>query len=186
MITLRHLLLFGVLVVGVLGGSVERGTFASFTGSVTSAGNQFTAGSVALDTTIAVGDTLTVDNLVPGDSFSTQLNVSNLGTLDLRYAMTTSSIGSASLGTALQLTIRLKVGVSCAVTTGATLYTGSFVGAAIGNPAGGAQAGDRTLTAGNAEALCFTVVLPGGSSSLLEGTGILATFTFSAEQVPHN
>lgn len=181
---MRRLLLTGVLVVGVLSGTVQGGTVAYFTGAAASTGNQFTVGTLVVAAGIAVGDTLTVSNLVPGESFTALLDVQNSGTLDLRYAMTTTTSGDASLASALQLTIRTKTNSPCSSLDGAVLYgPGSLGAAAIGDPAHGAQPGDRTLPPGGGEGLCFQVQLPSSASATLQGASVTATFTFLAEQV---
>jgi len=183
-VNVRRLLLTGVLVVGALSGFVQGGTIAYFTSSATSAGNQFTAGTVNLAAGVATGDTLTVSNLVPGDSFSARLTIHNGGNLDLRYAMTTSTTGSSALASALQLTIRTKTTNPCSSLDGAVLYgPGNLNVAGIGNPAQGPQAGDRTLAAGTSEDLCFAVSLPGSAPTSLQGTSTSATFTFASEQL---
>jgi spore coat-associated protein N len=180
----RRLLLTSVLVVGALSGFVRGGTQAYLTAPVSSAGNQFTAGNVKLDAGIAVGDTLTMSNLVPGDSFTARLTIQNSGDLDMRYAMTTAAIGSAALTGTLTVAIRLKTGNPCSSQDGTLLYGPAALDvAAIGDPAHGNQSGDRVVTAGATEDLCFSVVLPASATSALEEMSGTATFAFSAEQV---
>jgi hypothetical protein len=56
----------------------------------------------------------------------------------------------------------------------------------LGNPAQGAQAGDRTLNAGANEVLCLQVSLPLSSSDTYQGRTTTATLAFIAEQTAHN
>jgi len=178
----RQLLLSGFFVVGVLSGSPASATGASYATAVSSTGNQFTAGNLHIADSLAAGATLSMIDLIGGDSFDAQLNIANTGSLTLIYAMTNSVTGAADLGTALQLTVRAKTTSLCAARDGAVLYTGTLAAAAIGDPAHGLQAGDRTLAGGATESLCFTVALPTSASPSLLGTSVAATFVFTAEQ----
>jgi hypothetical protein len=181
---LRRPLLATILVASTLSGFVHGGTVASFTGTRANGGDQFTAGTVLLGAGVATGDSLSATNLVPGDSFTARLTVQNSGTLTLRYAMATSTSGSAALAGALQVTVRTKTTNPCASLDGAALYgPGSLNAAAFGSPATGAQPGDRTLGPNASEDICFTVTLPAGASATLQETNSTATVTFTAEQV---
>jgi hypothetical protein len=185
---MRRLLLTGLLVAGVLSDLPRGDTVAYYTGAVSRGSNQFTTGIVSLTTGVAVGDTLTMTNLVPGDSFTARLQINATGsTLDLRYAMTTTTSGSATLASTLQLTVRTKTSNPCTNQDGTILYgPGNLSSAAIGNPSGGSQAGDRTLVGGANEDLCFTVTMPSTAPLSVQGTTTGATFSFKAEQVPNN
>ena len=57
-------------------------------------------------------------------------------------------------------------------------------GAAFGNPARGSDPGDRTLTAGSNETLCFKFDLQSGASTLLQEQSAWVNFSFMAEQTP--
>ena len=178
----NRLFFSGLLCIGVLSSPVPHGTAAYLTSATQSTANQFSAGTVHIANSLAMGASLSMDNLIAGDNFDAQLDVSNGGSLGLIYAMTTSFVGSASLGTSLQLTVRAKTTNPCAARDGATLYTGALSTAAIGDPAHGLQAGDRPLAAGATESLCFTVALPLSASPALVATNATAAFVFSAEQ----
>ncbi len=175
--------LSGLLLVGVLSSFEQGSTRAYLTTSVASKGNQFTAGNVQIGAGIAVGDTLTMSNLVPGDSFIARLSIQNGGDLDLRYAMTTTPSGDATLASTLQLTIRTRTANPCSSQDGTVVYgPGSLSAAAIGNPAPGPQPGDRTVLAGATEDLCFKVTLPTTASVSVQDLSAGATFAFQAEQ----
>src|SRR4051812_39205191 len=109
-----RLLLTAVLLIGVLSDLPHGDTLAYYAAAVQRGSNQFTVGAVSLSPGIAVGDTLSMSNLVPGDSFVARLQLlATASTLDLRYAMTTSVTGSTSLADALQLTVRTKTANPC-------------------------------------------------------------------------
>jgi predicted ribosomally synthesized peptide with SipW-like signal peptide len=180
---LRRLFLTGILAIGVLSGFVQGGTLAYLTSRAASAGNQFTAGSVTLEAGIAGGDTLSVSNLVPGDSFVAGLALRNDGTLALSYSMSTTVGAGAALADALLLTVRTETANPCSSLDGAVLYGPGALGAgAFGQSGPSPQPGNRTLAAGADEALCFRVQLPAGAEPSLQGNNTTVTFTFAAVQ----
>ena len=178
----NRLFFSGLLFIGVLGSPGPHGTLAYLTSSTQSTGNQFSAGTVHIGNSLAMGATLSMDNLIGGDNFDAQLDIANSGTLSLIYAVSTSRTGSAALATTLQLTIRAKTTNPCASRDGAILYSGDLAAAIIGDPAHGIQAGDRVLASGATESLCFTVALPTSAVPSLVATNAAATFVFTAEQ----
>ena len=78
------------------------------------------------------------------------------------------------------------LGTSCAAFDGTTLYSGSLGAVAIGDPATGAQAGDRTLAAQGSETLCIQVHLPLAAGNAYQAASTVTTLTFSAEQTANN
>jgi hypothetical protein len=180
---MHRIVLAAVLVVGVLSTYPQGQTRAYLTTTVNSSGNSFTAGNVQIGAGIAAGDTLTMSNLVPGDSFVARLTIQNSGDLDLLYAMSTTTSGDATLASTLQLTIRTETTNPCSSQDGTIVYgPGNLSAGAIGNPAHGVHPGDRTVTAGSSEDLCFKVALPGTAPLSVQGKNIGATFSFAAEQ----
>jgi hypothetical protein len=159
------------------------------TASVTD--NTFSTGNVD----IAVSPTsalLTMNNMTPGDQVTAPLTVSNDGAIQLRYA-TTSTTTENTL--AAQLVMTIKAGVTTCTNagfggSGTTIYQGPLGSTAgtnvIGNPAQGAQAGDRVLNAGASEVLCFNVTLPADTGDGFAGLSTTATYTFHAEQTANN
>ena len=175
-------LLCGLLVVGVLGGTPAPGTAAYYSTGVLSSANQFSAGTVHISDSVAAGTTLSMGDLLAGDDFDAQLDISNSGSLALVYSATSLVSGDSGLATALQLTVRAKSTQPCSARDGSVLYTGSLASAALGDPTHGVQPGDRSLTHGTSESLCFTVALPTTVTSTVAGKSVSATFTFDAEQ----
>jgi hypothetical protein len=172
---------------------------ASITGLATTAvfgsGNQpvggsFSSGSVDLNATPATS-AVTMSTMAPGDTAYGTVTVNNSGTLQNRYAATTaiSGTGAAVLGPALVATVKVGVTTCSAAgfaATGTQVYTGALNALAIGNPAAGADTGDRTLNAAASETLCISVNLPLAASNTVQGQSITTTFTFAAEQVKNN
>jgi len=178
-------ILLSLLAIGVLASLMGLGGLSLFTASTDNDGNAFTTGSVDISTNPA-NAFLTMSSMAPGDSVTAQLTVSNTGTLELRYAVTTSATNTDSLNLRDALTLTIKeLGTNCTTFDGTQLYTGTLASGAIGNPAQGGQAGDRTLAASGSENLCFRVTLPSGATGP-EGASTTATFTFQAEQTKNN
>jgi hypothetical protein len=161
----------GLLIVSVSAGAMS---LALFTDTQAVGANAFTAGTIDI-TASPASALLTSSALMPGDTVNGELTIANAGTATLRYAMTSSSTNTDSLGLAAQMTLVVK-----------TLYTGSLNTAAIGNPAAGADTGDRQLSAATNEHLCFRASLPLASGNAFQGAATTTTFTFAAEQTANN
>lgn len=145
----------------------------------------FTTGSIDIESNPAV--MTAIPAMMPGDVAADSLTIVNNGTATLRYAMTT--VATNALGGQLTVAVRAEdAGGGCAAFTGAVIVAAGTVlnGAAIGNPAQGAQAGDRTLAGGASEVLCFRVTLPLSTNNTFQAATSLATFSFAAEQTANN
>jgi camelysin-like metallo-endopeptidase len=158
-------------------------SLAQFADSATSTW-AFTAGTIDISTSPTI--LTAINNMLPGDSATQALTVTNGGTGDLRYALSVTA--TAALGNALQLTIKgPDGGGGCAAFTGSTILAATTLnGAALGSSAQGAQAGDRALAAGASEDLCLRVSLPLTAGNASQGASSTATFTFDAEQTANN
>jgi hypothetical protein len=156
-------------------------SLAIFTDTAASTGT-FTSGTIDITSSPTVA--FTVGAMMPGDSNTQALTISNAGTGALRYSLTT--VATNTLGTALTLTVR-TLGTSCAAFDGTSVLAATPLnGASIGNPAQGADSGDRTLAAASNEVLCFRVSLPLATANALQGISSNVTFTFDAEQTANN
>ena len=178
------LALFGALTVASL--AATSLSLAMFTDSDALGANAFTTGTIALglNPTSAV---LSSGAMMPGDTVNGSLVVTNSGTAQLRYAVTSSSTNTDSKALNAQLTLTVKtLGTSCATFDGTSLYSGALSAAAIGDVTAGAQTGDRTLAAAASETLCFRATLPSGTGNAYQGATTTATFTFQAEQTANN
>ncbi|MFI5261912.1 MAG: TasA family protein [Candidatus Limnocylindrales bacterium] len=167
------------LVVVAIGGAA--GSLARFTDSHDATG-AFSTGTIILG--VSPTTVFSVSNSFPGDSGSQTVNVSNTGSGELRYAISTSATNAdgKGLATALQLTITEG---TCAGST--VLYGPAALGAAfVGSATQGPDSGDRTLAAYTNEDLCFAWSLPFLTGNGLQGAATTATFTFAAEQTANN
>ena len=178
-------LLMASLLVGV------HYTGALFTDTQSLGTNNFISGTVDIST--SPGSALfNLSGIAPGDLATAALTVTNSGSLQMRYAVK-STTSEAPLAGALTLNIRSGV-CSCTtpgfLLTGTPLYSGVLGGLGglnvIGDVAPGAQAGDRILNGGSSENLCMQVALPLGTGNLLQGLTDLASLDFVAEQVANN
>jgi hypothetical protein len=126
---------------------------------------------------------IAVTGMVPGDTSTTTMNITNNGSATLRYSM--AATATNLLGDTLTLTVKTQ-GTDCATFNGATVLAATTLdGAAIGSATQGDQTGDRTLAPGS-EVLCFRFTLPTSADDALQGASSAATFTFDAEQVANN
>jgi hypothetical protein len=164
-------------------------TLARFTGSATNAGNAFVVGTLAIGVSPS-SVLISLSGMLPGDSTTGTLTVSSTGNSTLRYAMTTAATNPDGLGLRNQMTLVVKTKdtntAGCANFNGTQLFSGTLAGGAFGDPAQGAQAGDRTLPGAASEVLCFRATLPGSTGGGFAGAATSATFTFSAEQTANN
>ncbi len=158
-------------------------SLARFTSSVDATGD-FTTGTIVL-TTNPTPTLFNLSNIMPGDSGSATLTITNGGTGALRYAMTSSSTNTDTKGLRDAVALTIKAG-SCPG-GGANLSAVAVLnGAAIGDPTQGAQTGDRTLAGGASENLCFAWSLPLATGNAYQNASTTTTFTFAAEQTANN
>ncbi len=190
----KRLAVIGGIVVTVLGAYLSTGATAFFTANGVIGTNTFTAGSldIALTPEGPAATAISYANMVPGDSVTQPVTISNVGSVNFRYSMT--SVATNPDGRALkdELVFTIKTadaGGGCSSFTGTTVYTGdldSTTGKIIGDPATGAQPGDRTINSPLAETLCFRGTLPTSAGNIYQSATTTATFTFDAEQVANN
>ncbi|HLZ28412.1 MAG TPA: TasA family protein [Chloroflexota bacterium] len=182
-LTTNRMLLTALLCFGTLSGSVNHTTLARFTTVVDSTGNQFSAGTLQIGSGITTG-VLSLGNLVPGDTFDALLHISNPGTLELTYSMTTAiTAGSSTLAnTYMDLSVR-TTSADCAAADNPPLYTGSLAGAFFGSPLHANHLTNRHLLPSATDVLCFTVLLDPATPASQQNTDMTAEFTFAAEQV---
>ena len=181
-----------LVVVSLLASFAVFGSFAIFTDTQSVPDNAFSVGTVDISTNPTTA-LVTFSGMAPGDQVTNPITVTNAGTLQLRYAVTsTTTVGT--LAAALDLTI--KTGVTTCTnagfdTDGTLIYgpadLGSVAGTnVIGDPTVGNQGGDRTLNASANEVLCFNATLPPSTGNTYQGLTTTATFAFQAEQTTNN
>jgi predicted ribosomally synthesized peptide with SipW-like signal peptide len=184
-----------ILILGVVLAVALIGAIALFTDQATNPGNTFSTGTVDLtiDPTIAM---FTVSNMAPGDVQYSGITLTNSGSLQLRYSMTTTPDPINILDEQLDLTIDVVTGngtdtiwyTADDVVGEANIYgpDGALSSAFIGNPAPGNQTGHRILIADGNERLRFKVTLPLSTEDEFQDTTCTVDFVFDAEQTKNN
>jgi hypothetical protein len=165
---------------------------ALYTDSAAVDANTFTTGNLDLATSPTTA-AIAYSGMIPGDTVTSPLDVSNTGSTPLRYAMESTTDEDLL---AAQLDLTVKVGVaSCTdagfTLTGTTLFGPDDLGSTttdpiFGSKATGPDADDRTLAAGSSEVLCLRVALPLTSDNGYQGQTTTATFSLFAEQTINN
>ena len=166
-------------------------TGAIWSDNQTVGSNVFTTSTVDLNVS-PTSAIVALSNMAPGDSTVAAATVSNDGSAQYRYSLTSTTTEN-TFAAQLDLTIwdeneEGDGGTTCNTTPPATkLYGPADLGQTtvvnlVGDPATGAQAGDRILNGGTSEVLCFKVELPGGTSNTFSGLNSTAVFTFTSEQ----
>ena len=193
---LRPLLLVSALTLALV--SVGAGAFslALFTSTTDVTSNTFTTGTIVIGASPASA-LITYANMLPGDSVTGALTVSNTGTGALRYVMTSSSTNAdvpTPKGLRDQMTLVVKTKDSntaaCGNFNGTQLYSGILSGAAFGALGAGSLTA-RTLAGSDpgpaaSEVLCFRAALPIGTGNAFQNATTTTTFTFNAEQTANN
>ena len=168
------------------------GTSAIFTDNDSIGSNSFTTGSVDI-TASPASAVFNVPAMAPGDTQTAPIAVTNTGTLQLRYAVTSTSSEDIL---AAQLDMTVKSGVAVCDTasfdsSGTVLYGPGDSGSTtsinlIGDPAQGADSGDRVLSATASENLCIQIELPASTTEAFQGTSTTLVFDFESEQTSSN
>jgi len=189
-------ILLVLLVAGVVATSLGVASNAIWTDSQNVDANVFSTGTINISTdpTTAL---VTFSDMAPGDKVMNDITVTNAGSLQLRYAVT-STTTEDTLAAQLDLTIWDEAeegdgGTDCNSTPPVTkLYGPADLGSTgegihvIGDPTQGGDTGDRTLNGGANEVLCFQVELPSSTGGGFQGLNTTATFAFAAEQTANN
>ena len=185
---LKVLLSIAVLLVGVAAIAVT--SLALFTDTASVGANSFTTGTIDINAA-PVSAVVEMPAMVPGDQITNPLTVSNDGSLELRYAVESTTTEDVL---ASELVMTIKEGVTTCddanwAADGTTLYSGQLGSTAVdpilGSTTPGADAGDRVLASTASEVLCFNVTLP-LSATTGQGTTTVATLDFEAEQTANN
>jgi spore coat-associated protein N len=171
-------------------------TGALFEDSATAAVS-YASGNVSIQANGSASTTLApATNLAPGDTVYRSVNVTNTGSLDLRYAITgLTTVETKNLSTVLRYTVFQGVtNAQCAAGTtggGTAIASNVTIGTAstplVGSNANGANPGDRTIAAGaGADALCVAMDLPLATTSTFATATATVQLTFDAEQTKNN
>jgi spore coat-associated protein N len=189
----RRRLRLAVLIVGLsmatLAGLL---TAAIFTDTQAVGANTFTTGTVDISTAPASA-AVTFNGMAPGDTVTAPITVTNAGSLQFRYAVRSTTTENV-LAAQLDMTVKENV-VTCTTAgfggSGTVVYGPADLGNTaglnvIGNPAQGANPGDRVLNAAASEVMCIQVSLPLATGNAYQALTTTATLDFIAEQTANN
>ena len=181
-----------IAVLAAFSALLSLSALALFTDTASVPANTFTTGTVDINTA-PVSALVTFSDMAPGDQVTNPITVSNAGSLELRYAVTSTTTENVL---AAQLDLTIKSGVTTCTNAGfgadgTVLYGPLDLGNTtavnvVGDPAQGDQGSDRTLAAAGSEVLCFNVSLPLSTDNTFQGLTTTATFDFQAEQTKNN
>ena len=149
-----------------------------------------TPGSVDISTSPGSA-VVSFGGMVPGDSATGPLTVSNQGSLSLLYSVRSTTL-EETLAAQLDMTIKTNV-TKCSDAgfdrDGEIIYGPGDLGSTaglelVGDPAPGPDPGDRPLEASVSETLCIQVSLPLGTGNAFQGLTTETTLLLIAEQIP--
>jgi predicted ribosomally synthesized peptide with SipW-like signal peptide len=181
--TLRSARVRAALGLGVVATVGVTGTFAYWTDNATVSGTTFSTGSIDLKVNgvdnVTGYTSLTLANMVPGNSVAGVLTIRNNGTAPLKYTALTTATTPDTKNLRGALVVRVTdgavTGTAPAATCGGTVVPGS--GTALNAalvPTG------RLLAAGTQETLCVQVTLPPAvTDPTLQGASTAVDLTFT-------
>lgn len=144
---------------------------ASFTAMTTNPGNSFASATLTLSNDkSASGSLVTLANLVPGDTYTRTVAITNTGTVGFTYTTAISTSASTLLWS--DLTNGLQVSVNRGATN---LYTGALSGLTI--------AASPTVAAAGTDTLTFVFSLPVGAGNTFQTLTQGFTITYTATQL---
>jgi len=187
---LRSTRVQAVLSLGVVLAASATGTYAYWTDSATVSGTTISSGSIDLFVNGGNNDTafttMSLANMVPGNSAAGVITVKNNGNSPLTYYVD----GAASNTDGKGLGAAMVVKVTGDATRSGSSPTFTCSGSALANTGtsfsanlvqSGANA--RLLAAGASETLCVQATLPTGASTSLQNATTNVSFTFNASQL---
>jgi hypothetical protein len=155
----------------ILGGETEM----PFIYTASSTESTLQTANVAIEVSPASG-VLSATSLLPGDSVSAVINVSNTGDVDEYYFVSADWKASPGTTTSHAALLAANLNVSVSASPGGDIYTGSLSGL-IDKPESPGQ--QLTLATGNQD-VTFTFTLPSDVGNIVEGVDITLDFVFVA------
>jgi predicted ribosomally synthesized peptide with SipW-like signal peptide len=165
------------------------GTYAYWTDSATVSGVTISSGSIDLTVNNQQNDTafttMSLSNMVPGNSAAGVITVKNAGNSPLTYYVDGAASNGDGKGLGAALTV--KVTGDAARTGSSPTFTCN--GSALANTGTSFSANlvqssnPRMLAAGASETLCVQATLPSGAATSLQNATTNVSFTFNASQL---
>ncbi|MDQ2624629.1 MAG: CalY family protein [Actinomycetota bacterium] len=169
-------------------------TNALFTDQDDPSQSGFVSGTIDI-TTSATDFEMPVGNAAPGDHHYAPIEVTNSGSLQLRYAVSLSGVGATPLLDNLAYSVATGLSPAACSALNAPPVPANVIGSAvlgtaathwIGDNATGQQGGDRTLNAGQSEVLCVGLSFDIDAPDTVQGETASVSFEFYAEQTANN
>jgi spore coat-associated protein N len=147
-------------------------TTATFTATTQNPGNQFITATLSLtNDKSAAGALVNISNLVPGDTATRTVTLTNTGNIPFTYSFAASQANNTLLWS--DATNGLQVTVTHGVTT---LYTGALKNM-------GTLAGPGTVATGGTDAITFLFSLPVSAGNTFQTLTQDLTVTYTATQL---
>ncbi|RBY94542.1 hypothetical protein DQ244_04370 [Blastococcus sp. TBT05-19] len=174
-------------VIGAAAAVAGLGTFGTFTDSTSPVNTTLNTGTLSINATSQGTLPLAVSNLVPGDTITRAINLTNdgnlaLGNVSLAATAAAPSVLTTDAVNGLQLAVK-----SCAV---AWTQTGNTFTCASGEKTFGSGpvtspinlAGAASLTAGATDHIAYTVTLPTTADNTFQGKSAALSLVFTGTQ----
>ncbi len=166
---LAGMALAGMVLIGLT--ATADTTSAAFTATSTNPNNTFGSATISMSNDKPnANDLVNVTNLVPGDTASRTVTITNTGNAGFTYVGSISAVASTALWT--DVTNGLQVTVKRGVTT---LYTGALKDMVI--PASG------TIAAGATDTLTYDFSFPSSGTNAMQNLTQDFTITYTATQL---
>ncbi|MTV27749.1 hypothetical protein FTX61_20370 [Nitriliruptoraceae bacterium ZYF776] len=167
--------LTGVVSLALVAFMIGSVTTAVWTDTTENEGNTWATGQVALTDDDGGVAMFTVTDMVPGDTVTNDITVTNESSVPLAVTLYGEDLADdAGLAEALALTITAD---------GAEVYTGTVAGFATAHADWASGTGTSTFAAGGAQTYAFTVTLDPDASDALQGTSAGIDFVWEGQTI---
>ena len=171
-LNLKMVLVALVLAVAVAIPSIG-GTFADFTASTSNPGNVFQTATLTMTTDHPAADFVQIGDMIPGDSATRTVTVSNTGSVPFTYAVTMANEGGPASAMWTNGVNGLQVELSNAV---GVLYDGPV--ASLSSVETGIE-----VAAGSTEVLTYVFSMPNSAGNSFQGLSQGVGITYDATQL---
>jgi predicted ribosomally synthesized peptide with SipW-like signal peptide len=166
-------------------GAGAYGTYSAFSDTTENTGNTFAAGTIDIADDDSGTSMFTVSGMLPGQTETRCINVSNVGTSPFANVGLSGAVGGTGLATSLQVTVDRGTGAGGGTSFSCTGYTnvtsGIVTGALSAFPTTASPVNDATgWTAGAKKSYRFTVALPSTAPQSAMGQTATLAVTWTA------
>jgi predicted ribosomally synthesized peptide with SipW-like signal peptide len=171
--------------VGAIVGAGAYGTYSAFTDTTDNTGNTFAAGTIDIADDDSGTSMFTVSGMLPGQTETRCINVSNVGTSPFANVALSGAVGGTGLATSLQVTVDRGTGATGGTSFSCTGFSqvtaGIVTGALSAFPTSASPVNDATgWTAAAKKSYRFTVTLPSNAPQSAQGLNATLAVTWTA------